>query len=154
MRRKLVARHKQRGPEFSEKPPLETSKSYRWLYENDIVRLKSFKNVSNYIQVDDVTDVSRLEGFTLDKYIVTKENICYEEHKQPCTACIGLLSVAKQILDKGFIKLNEAFGMSTPGVKYKAKDAKRKLLQMSLAALKIKESMTCTIYLVCKLTWN
>lgn len=143
---------KRRGPGFSGKPPLETSKSYRGLYENDILRLKSFKNLSNYIQVDDVTDVSRLEGFTLDKYILTKENICYEEHKQPCTACIGLLSVAKQILDEGFIKLNEAFAMSTPGVKYKAKDAKRKLLQMPLAALKIKESKTYTIYLVSKET--
>ena len=141
---------KRRGPGFSGKPPLETSKSYRGRYENDILRLKSFKNLSNYIQVDDVTDVSRLEGFTLDKYILTKENICYEEHKQPCTACIGLLSVAKQILDEGFIKLNEAFTMSTPGVKYKAKDAKRKLLQMPLAALKIKESKTYTIYLVSK----
>ena len=141
---------KRRGPGFSGKPPLETSKSYRGLYENDILWLKSFKNLSNYIQVDDVTDVSRLEGFTLDKYILTKENICYEEHKQPCTACIGLLSVAKQILDEGFIKLNEAFAMSTPGVKYKAKDAKRKLLQMPLAALKIKESKTNTIYLVSK----
>ena len=141
---------KRRGPGFSGKPTLETSKSYRGLYENDILRLKSFKNLSNYIQVDDVTDVSRLEGFTLDKYILTKENICYEEHKQPCTACIGLLSVAKQILDEGFIKLNEAFAMSTPGVKYKAKDAKRKLLQMPLAALKIKESKTYTIYLVSK----
>lgn len=141
---------KRRGPGFSGKPPLETSKSYRGLYENDILRLKSFKNLSNYIQVDDVTDVSRLEGFTLDKYILIKENICYEEHKQPCTACIGLLSVAKQILDEGFIKLNEAFAMSTPGVKYKAKDAKRKLLQMPLAALKINESKTYTIYLVSK----
>lgn len=141
---------KRRGPGFSGKPPLETSKTYRGLYENDILRLKSFKNLSNYIQVDDVTDVSRLEGFTLDKYILTKENICYEEHKQPCTACIGLLSVAKQILDEGFIKLNEAFAMSTPGVKYKAKDAKRKLLQMPLAALKIKESKTYTTYLVSK----
>lgn len=141
---------RRRGRGFSGKPPLETSKSYRGLYENDILRLKSFKNLSNYVQVDDVTDVSRLEGFTLDKYILTKENICYEEHKQPCTACIGLLSVAKQILDEGFIKLNEAFAMSTPGVKYKAKDAKRKLLQMPLAALKIKESKTYTIYLVSK----
>lgn len=141
---------RRRGPGFSGKPPLETSKSYRGLYENDILRLKSFKSLSNYIQVDDVTDVSRLEGFTLDKYILTKENLCYEEHKQPCTACIGLLSVAKQILDEGFIKLNEAFAMSTPGVKYKAKDAKRKLLQMPLAALKIKESKTYTIYLVSK----
>lgn len=141
---------RRRGPGFSGKPPLETSKSYRGLYENDILRLKSFKNLSNYVQVDDVTDVSRLEGFTLDKYILTKENICYEEHKQPCTACIGLLSVAKQILDEGFIKLNEAFAMSTPGVKYKAKDAKRKLLQTPLAALKIKESKTHTIYLVSK----
>ena len=74
-------------------------------------------------------------------YILAKEKICFEEHKQPCKACIGLISVVKQILHDGFLKLNEgSFSMSSPGIKYKAKDAKRKLLQMPLAALRIKEA--------------
>ena len=104
------------------------------------------------IKLDNFTDVSRLDGFTLDMYILTKEKICYEEHKQPCSGCIGLLSVTKRILDDGFINLNEAFRMSNPGIKYKAKDAKRKLLQMPLAALRITESKSDAIYLVSKET--
>ena len=120
--------------------------------ENDIMRLKSFQNLSNYNKVDDFTDVSRLDSFTLDMYILTKEKICHGEHEQPCKACIGLLSVAKKILHEGFIQLNEAFAMSSPGIKYKAKDAKRKILQMPLAALRIKESKHDAIYLVSKET--
>ena len=85
-------------------------------------------------------------------YILTKEKICHGEHEQPCKACIGLLSVAKKILHEGFIQLNEAFAMSSPGIKYKAKDAKRKILQMPLAALRIKESKHDAIYLVSKET--
>ena len=114
--------------------------------------MKSYQNLSNYIKLDNFTDVSRLDGFTLDMYILTKEKICYQEHKQPCSGCIGLLSVAKRILDDGFINLNEAFRMSNPGIKYKAKDAKRKLLQMPLAALRITESKSDAIYLVSKET--
>ena len=120
--------------------------------DHDIMRLKRFQNLSDYIKVDNFTDVSRLDSFTLDMYILTKEKICHGEHKQPCKACIGLLSVAKSILHKGFIQLNEAFAMSSPGIKYKAKDAKRKLLQMPLAALRINESKHDVIYLVSKET--
>lgn len=118
--------------------------------ENDIVWLKSFQNLSHYIKLDDFTDVSKLDGFSLDMYIVTKEKICYQEHKQPCTACVSLICVAKQILHKGFIKLNETNTMSSPGVKYKVKNAKRKLLQMPLATLRIKEADIDAIYLVAK----
>lgn len=90
-------------------PLLKTSKSRRGPSENDIMCLKSFQNLSNYIKLDNFTDVSRLDGFTLDMYILTKEKISCKEHKQPCSDCIGLLSVAKKILDDGFINLNEAF---------------------------------------------
>ena len=54
-------------------PPLETSKSRRGPCENDIKCLKSFQNLLNYIKIDNFTDVSRLDGFTLDMYILTKE---------------------------------------------------------------------------------
>ena len=85
-------------------------------------------------------------------FILTKEKTCYGEHKQPCKAFIGLLSFAKRILHEGFIQLNEAFAMSTPGIKYKARDAKRKLLQIPPAALRVNESMLDVIYLVSKET--
>ena len=42
--------------------------------------------------------------------------------------------------------------MSNPGIKYKSKDAKRTLLQMPLAALRIRESKSDAIYLVSKET--
>ena len=41
--------------------------------DSDISSLKSFKKLSNYVKVDDFTDISALEGFTLESYIATKE---------------------------------------------------------------------------------
>ena len=35
------------------------------VHDDDITLLKSFKTLSNYIKVDNYTDVSSLEGFTL-----------------------------------------------------------------------------------------
>lgn len=64
---------KQRRSEFLGQPPLETSKSRRGPCENDMKCLKSFQNLLNYIKIDNFTDVSRLDGFTLDMYILTKE---------------------------------------------------------------------------------
>ena len=71
--------------------------------DSDVILLKSFKNLSNYFKVDDFTDISALEGFTLESYVATKEKICIVEHTQPCKSCTGLLAVAKCIADVGFI---------------------------------------------------
>ncbi|CAH3164571.1 unnamed protein product [Porites lobata] len=95
-------------------------------------------NLSYCVRVDDFTDISALQGFTLESYVATKEKICIAEHTQPCKLCTGLLTVAKRIADDGYIRLNEAFSISSPGVKYKSTHAKRKLLQMPLAAIRIK----------------
>lgn len=105
--------------------------------DNDILLLKSQKDLSKYKHVDDFTDVSRLEGFTLEKYIVTREKLCEAEHAPHCTLCAGLINVAKHVADNGFMRLNAAFHTTSPEVKYKSKDAKRKLLQMPLAALRV-----------------
>ena len=107
--------------------------------DNDVIVLKSFKNLSNYVKVDDFTDISALEGFTLE--------ICIAEHVQPCKLCTGLLTVAKRIADVGYIRLNEALSLSRPGVKYKSTDAKRKLLQLPIAAIRVKEKNNHAVFL-------
>ena len=112
--------------------------------------LKSFKKLSNYVKVDDFTDISALEGFTLESYVATKEKICTSEHTQPCKLCTGLLTVAKRIANDGYIRLTEAFSISSPGVKYKSTFAKRKLLQLPLAAIRIKEKNNHAVFLLPK----
>ena len=116
--------------------------------DSDISSLKSFKKLSNYVKVDDFTDISALGGFTLESYVATKEKICISEHTQPCKLCTGLLTVAKRIADDGYIRLTEAFSISSPGVKYKSTFAKRKLLQMPLAAIRIKEKDNLAVFLL------
>ena len=56
---------------------------------------KIIKTYRDYIKLDNFTDVSRLDGFTLDMYILTKEKICYEEHKQPCSGMYWIVKCCK-----------------------------------------------------------
>ena len=116
--------------------------------DSDIILLKSFKDFSSCVRVDDFTDISALQGFTLESYVATKEKICIAEHTQPYKLCTGLLIVAKRIADDGYIRLNEAFSKSSPGVKYKSTHAKRKLLQMPLATIRIKDKNNHAVFLV------
>ena len=103
-----------------------------------------------YYKVDDYTDVSILEEFTLEKYIITRQKLCEDQHGAPCTLCAGFINVAKHIAENGFLQLSTAFHMTSPNVKYKSKDAKRKLLQMPLAALRITTGKNEVVYLVAK----
>ena len=48
------------------------------------------------------------------------------------------------------MRLNEAFSISSPGVKYKSTDAKRKVLQLPIAAIRVKEKKTHAVFLVPK----
>ena len=116
--------------------------------DSDVILLKSFKDLSSCVRVDDFTDISALQGFTLESYVATKEKIRIAERTQLCKLCTGLLTVAKRIADDGYIRLNEAFSISSPGVKYKSTHAKRKLLQMPLAAIRIKEKNNHAVFLV------
>lgn len=86
--------------------------------DEDIQQLRCFKTLSNYKKVDDYTDVSSLQGFTLEQYIATREKLCQAEHNQHCKPCAGLLNVGKHIAKNGFIKLNDAFRMTSPELKY------------------------------------
>lgn len=108
------------------------------------------KNLSLHNKINDSIYVSRFEGLNLVEYISTCCFVCNARHQQPCEVCDGKVKVARHIVEHGFIKLNTAFTMSNPNVSYSAKDARRKFLQMPLAAIGVGDQKkgTYCLYLV------
>ena len=48
-----------------------------------------------------------------------RKSVC-DKHIQPCVVCSGMINVAQTVLDKGFLKLQNAFKMVSPDVTYTA----------------------------------
>ena len=68
---------------------------------------------------------------------MVRTNYCSLSHAQPCTDCYHMLRVAMIILEQNFCKLRKAFEIVSPTVKYSAKRAITKLLQMPLVSVRI-----------------
>jgi len=68
-------------------------------------------------------------GLHLCEYVSACSANCERFHEASCEKCTGMLTVAKLILDNGYCMLSEAFKTVSPGVKYTAEHARRKLLQ-------------------------
>ena len=64
------------------------------------------------------------------------------------TECPGLLFVANSIVAERYVKLSTAFCSAFPGVTYHAKNAKRKLLKMPIAALRVGTAAS-GMYIMC-----
>lgn len=101
-------------------------------------------------KVQDDVYVSRFEGLNLQQYIDARSLFCKKKHAQTCIECNLLISVAQHILENGFILLKQAFEMCSPGVTYTSSHARRKLLQMPLAAIGVglKSAGTYCLYVV------
>ena len=101
-------------------------------------------------KVKDDVYVSRFEGLNLQQYIDARSLFYKKKHAQTCIECNLLISVAQRILESGFILLKQAFEMCSPGVTYTSSHARRKLLQMPLAAIGVgvKSAGTYCLYLV------
>ena len=78
---------------------------------------------------------SCVSGLSLSEYLSALTAYCLSLHTTPCCVCNGLLKVGNAILEKGYCTLSEAFRLASPNVMYTAERARRKLLQMPLAAL-------------------
>ena len=89
-------------------------------------------------RVSDDISVSNCEH-TLSEYAATLPKYCSLMHKSTCSVCPAFLSVAKKILENGFVQLAEAFKSAFPQVTYHSNSAKRRLLQLPLAAIPIGE---------------
>ena len=95
--------------------------------------------LSRFNCVDNDVHVSIFEGLSLINYVKARRFVCYERHDQPCVLCSAMLEVAPKIIEEGCMKLKTAFEIVSPNVTYTALHARRKLLQMPLAALGIGE---------------
>ncbi len=92
--------------------------------------------MSLHEKINDSIFVSKMEGLSLVEYVKVCSFVCKNRHKQTCTDCNGKIKVARYILEHGYIKLSNAFAMCSPCLaKYSPKDARRKLLQLPLAAI-------------------
>ena len=88
-------------------------------------------------RVCDGVSVSTLSGLSMSNYVVARSTMCYRSHEQPCKICLSLLEVATTVLHNGFCTLRYAFSLTSPNVVYDTQIAKRKLLQMPLAAIRV-----------------
>lgn len=70
-------------------------------------------------------------------------------HASTCLVCPPLLTVARMVLDRGYVLLSEAFRSCFPTVTYHSHSAKRCLLKLPLVALRVgpPESGVSQVYL-------
>ena len=88
-------------------------------------------------QVSSGVHVSLFKNLNVEEYVIARSEYCSRVHKQPCTNCTSMLSVLHIIQEMSFCLLSEAFKVVSPGHKYTAEIARRKLLQMPLVAIRI-----------------
>ena len=72
----------------------------------------------------------------MSEYVIARSAVCDQNHIQPCMTCQPLLKVATTVVQNGFCTLRYAFNL-TSNAAYDTEIAKRKLLQMPLAAIRI-----------------
>ena len=107
------------------------------------------QQTSTYRCISNDISVSELTCVTLREYITLLPYYCKNRHCSTCAECPGLLLVANSILSDGYVKLSTAFHSAFPDVTYHAINAKRKLLKMPIAALRVGNtaSGTSCVYL-------
>jgi hypothetical protein len=133
---------------------------------NSIYKREKLKKLSKFTVIHEGA-TSLFEGLSLVDYIMTRQTICIAEHSQPCQDCLGLLNIAKVVVNEGYWKMKDAFKCLAEHVQpcaacpenvgntvthkkpikhsdsinmanNSSQHAKRKFLQMPLAAINVK----------------
>lgn len=101
-------------------------------------------NNQHLLNVCDGVSVCCCSTLSLANYALARTVLCNRTHNQPCNQCTQLLKVADVVLKEGFITLGEgfitlgeAFRLVSPNTKYDTAQAKRKLLQLPLASIRV-----------------
>ena len=109
------------------------------------------KKLSEPLKLSNNIFVSQFEGLTLPEYVEVKRFVCLNRHKnagKKCS-CDCLIKVAEYIQRKGYMELKDAFQLSCPKLtSYTALQARQKLLQMPLAAIRIGNPAQGTLHYV------
>ena len=117
----------------------------------DCYDIQQKRKLSEHLKIQENVFVSVHESLSLKQYVDVRQFICKQRHYQPCNDCLGMIDIAKRILNQGFIKLKAAMTISSPHVcNYKSSSARRKLLQMPLACIGVgkMEQGTYCMYVV------
>ena len=92
---------------------------------------------SKFVVVDDTICVSKVNQLTLHEYIDVRSYVCLHHHDSDCMKCPPMLSAAKMIVTNSICPLPDIFKTFFPNVTYNSYQAKRRLLQMPLATIRI-----------------
>lgn len=76
---------------------------------------KKQKELYQYRKVNDSLDISVFEGLSLEDYLTVLHHLCCYGHCKPCKKCHPLLKVGNEILKEGYMRLNKADALCSPG---------------------------------------
>ena len=96
----------------------------------------------------DGVSVCCYSSLSLGDYVLARSEFCSRTHAQPCNICAQLLKVADAILKEGYVTLQEAYRLVSPNAKYDTEKAKRKLLQLPIASIRIGQAASGTAFTI------
>ena len=82
--------------------------------------------------------VSNFYGLSLKEYVYARSLLCKAEHSL-CSACPPMLLIAESVIADGHCRLSESFKKAFPSLSYKTDIARRKVLQMPLVCIRLRD---------------
>lgn len=105
-----------------------------------LANIKS-SNLSCYQKINDNLFSSIVKGINLAEYCTALEAFCHERHDQKSCDCQSLINAGQIIINNGIVPLAKTFKTICPGVTYHAGNAKRRLLQLPIIAMRIHDEL-------------
>ena len=105
----------------------------------DIYRQYLRQPVSDPINIADGIWISRIADLSLEEFIEACIENCSIYHRNNCAKCSRLVNAAHVILQCGICSLSYVFRTVFPDINYTPKQARCRLLQLPLAAIRIGE---------------
>ena len=93
-------------------------------------------SLSQYNTVSTNVSTTKCTNLSLKDYCIARKYYC-DLHHTNCTKCDRMIMAGTDILENGVLPLTAVFKKCFPGVTYHTFNAKRLLLQMPLAAVRL-----------------
>ena len=84
--------------------------------------------------------ITSLYSLSLEEYVNVRFLVCKAEHLS-CTECPSMLQIADDIIVNGHCRLSDSFRKAFPSVPYKTDIARRKVLQMPLVSIRLRDEL-------------
>ena len=97
------------------------------------------RKLTDTVEVEDGIWISKVTNLTLMEYIQARTSYCSLSNKNHCKNCESMIKAAKIIQQNGVCSLSMVFKTAFPQSSYVVKQARCRLLQMPLAAIRIGE---------------